>query len=254
MRIAKILFPSLLTLMIALPAGVRADTLSAFKAVLAREATAPVRGQVVATTRSVEGEGKDAEQRLGSIEAGVADDARGLRIEFAPDFLRRTRTEEAAKAQDPKAPTPLLDGVDALGPKVLRDILVSAPRLQLLLQRATLSSERDAPWKGRPATVLTFSLAREKLAGRDAEYVKSYTGSLEVWVGADGAPLAAQLHEVFSGRAMMFFTFEVVKDDNLEFAMVGDRLLTTSSVSKLHNTGTAGDQTTESNIRFTPAG
>lgn len=233
--------PALLAaaLLAALPMA-HADTLSEVRALLSRQVSSPLKALIEVRSLSRNGEGKELEEQVGEASVQVEDGPQGLRVAFARDLLQKAEAEERAKAGDPKSKTPALTGLGKLEPGSLRELLNPAASLGRLLDRAKLKSERQEAWQGRPATLLSFDLEKEKLTGRAAEFVKHYSGTLELWVGPQGLPLAAKTKESISGRAFLVFSFEQQEEDEHQFGLLSDRLVLLKSETRNHGSGTIG--------------
>jgi hypothetical protein len=212
------------------------------RAQLAKPMNTPLRLVVEVKSLQRSGEGKELEEQGGEATAQVEDGPQGLRIGFPRDLLARAEGEEQAKAGDPKQLSPTLTGIGYLSLSKLRELMSPGPRLARLLARARLKSEANETWSGQPARLLKFELDPQKLAGKDAEYIKKQEASLELWVGADGTPLASRLRQAMSGRAFMVFTFETVMEQEQHYSRVGDRLVLLRSETRNLSSGTAGKQ------------
>jgi hypothetical protein len=221
--------PTLLALAaLALVAPAHADGLSDLLGALKRlQGTAPVKGQADLTTWHRRGDGSDAVEARAQAAVGVEDGPRGLQMLYGRDLLGRLDEERHAIALDPQAKTPTLD---AMGELQLTDVLpVAAPALALQrrIERAKFVGEKSQAWNGRPARLLTFQASIDTLSDRDRKYVKQFDAGLDVWIGADGTPLATREHQVLSGRAYIVVSFEVRHEEDQVFALAGDRLVTT---------------------------
>lgn len=236
----------------ALPCSAYADTLGELRAALARPAGTPTRVRVVVTTALRDDNNGKVEERHGLAQINAEDGPPGLRLEYPRALLQSAHEEENARAADPRAATPALDGLDALKSRVVQDLLAPAARLLRLLDRAALRGEAADSFEGRQARHLQLELSQEKLGSREAEYVKKYEGNLELWVGPDGLPLGARLHERFAGRAYIVFRFESVRDEDLRFILTADRLLVRSSEVHAHSSSTAGTQEQHLQLQLAP--
>lgn len=233
---------SLLLLSVLLAAAqAQANSVPELRAQLARQtATAPLKAQVELKSLNRIGEGKDLEETQGEAAASLDDGPQGLRFAFAREAVQRAEREELSRAADPKAKTPTLTALREFTPIKLHDLTSPAARLGRLLDRAKPNGQKAEDWSGKPATRLTFELERAKIAGREAEFVKDYKGTLDVWVAADGTPLAAKTRQVFGGRAYVFFSFEQVQENEYHFGQVGERLVLLKSEERNLGSGTAG--------------
>lgn len=237
------LMKTLLAATLALSNGTAAaDGLADLKAALLRlQGTAPLRATLESRTWNRTGEGKDAEESSGAASISVEDDARGLRLFYAKDLLARMEAEERSKVGNPNAKTPALDAVKEFGPADLRPLIATAGDLSRRVARATYRSEKAADYNGQPARQLSFTVPVETLSDRQRKYLKQFDGGMEIWIGADGTPLASRLHIKASGRAYVVVAFDFQADEQETYGVLGERLLTTRKESKLSNSG-AGDR------------
>jgi len=204
----------------------RADGLADLKAALARAAaTVPLKAQAEARTWRRLGEGADAEEERGTAALHLEDGARGLSVVHGKDILARIDAELRAKARNPDSKTPTLAALDELGPRDLLALASAAPGLARMIERGQFKGERADTWQGKGARALTFEMPISTLSTRDRKYAKKFTSVLDVWIGADGMPLASRLRQTMSGRAFVVVSFESVQDEDSVYSVVGDRLL-----------------------------
>jgi len=240
---------------LALCPAARADALADLKAALQKlPATAPIKGSVSVKVRKQAGEGQEAEDQQGQTSLGFEDGPPGLHLQYTGEQLARVRVEDQAREADPAARTPVLTGLGALGLRDVRELTGAADSLLRQIQRSTFRSEKAEAWNGKPARVLSFDLGLPKMAARQQKYVKHHEGTLTVWVGADGLPLAAHSTQTVSGRAMVVISFEMKQDEDLTYALVGERLVATRRIT--HNSGSGAgehsDERSEWQLQATP--
>lgn len=218
----------------------QADTLSELRAQLAKPGLSSLKATIEVKSVSRNGEGKDLEESVGEAAVQVEDGPQGLRLAYARELLQKAEAEEQAKAADPKSKTPASTGMGKLSPSAVRELLNPGVRLNRLLDRAKLKGEKADNWQGKPATLLSFDLEKQKMSGQFADAVKKYSGTLEVWVGPQGLPLAAKTREAISGRAFIVFSFEQQSEEEHHFGLQADRLVLLKSESHNHGSGTIG--------------
>ncbi|MDM4768320.1 hypothetical protein [Pelomonas sp. SE-A7] len=223
-----------------LPLLAQADTLADVRAVLAQQGQASVKAVIEVKSLSRNGEGKDLEEQQGEAAVQVEDGPQGLRVMYARELLQRGEAEAQNKARDPKTKTVTLSGIAKLDNSNLRELLNPAAKLGRLLDRAKLKGEKVEAWQGKPATLLSFDLEKQKMSGQFADAVKNYSGTLELWVGPQGVPLAAKVRESVSGRAFLVFSFESQGEEEQQFGFVADRLVMLKSESRNHGSSTMG--------------
>ncbi|MCU6432492.1 hypothetical protein LPB67_01705 [Undibacterium sp. Jales W-56] len=219
-----------------------ADGLSDLKAALARlQGPAAVKAVLEAKTWSKQGEGKDAEEKNGVANVFIEEGQRGLHIHYSKELLAKLDTEELAKEKDPKVKTPTLSALKEINSSELRPLIYAAGSLSRAVEKANFKSEKVDTFNGKPARLLSFDLSIDKISEKDRKYVKKYEGKLDIWVAADGTPLASRQHESVSGRAFVVISFESTNDDDQIYAQVGERLVTTRRESKSSGSG-AGER------------
>jgi len=216
---------ALLVLLLASP-WAQADGLADLRAALARpQGTVALRGMFKADTTSRQGDAADSDDNRGQAQVQFEEGPQGLRLLFSRDTLQRVEQEERSHQRDPKARTPTLTGLKALEVNELRGMLSPTAALLALLDDATLKAEVPEAWNGQPARRLSFELGLGKMRERDRKYIKKYEGTLDIWIGAEGWPLALRQQTQASGRAFLVVTFEMRMREEQTFLLVGDRLV-----------------------------
>lgn len=233
----------------------RADGLSDLRAALSRAVGAtPVRATVEARTTRKIGEGKDADEEIGRAAVMAEDGAAGLSIVHNKDLLARMDAELTAKARNPNARTPTLWALDELRVRDVTALTSAAPVLLRTIERAQFRGEKVAAHQGKAARMLTFEIPITALSARDRKYAKQYSAVFDVWVGADGTPLASRLHQSLSGRAFVVVSFDSDYREECTYGLAGDRLLalrrTTRSVAS--GAGERDERTVVSTLQLTP--
>lgn len=203
-----------------------ADGLADLKAALARAgATSPLRAALETRTWRRLGEGREADEDSGRAGVLAEDGPKGLEIVHPRELTARIDAELRAKARDPNSKTPALGALEELR---LRDVMVhasAAPVLQRMIERGHLKAERAVTHQGKPARLLTFDIPISTLSTRDRKYAKQFKSTLEVWISADGVPLASRLQQAIGGRAFVVVSFESSYQEECQYALAGDRLL-----------------------------
>lgn len=207
-------------------AAARADGLADLKAALARlQAQTPLKAALEVKTTDRHGEGKEAEEKSGAGGVLVEDGPRGLQVTYAKDLLARMEAESRQQGRDPKARTPTLWALGKLDATAVPPMLSAAGELARRLDDAIPKGEKAGAWHGVAARLLSFSIPDKRLSESARKYVKNFEGSLEVWIAADGTPLASAERETVSGRAFVVIAFEARQEEDCTYAVVGDRLL-----------------------------
>jgi hypothetical protein len=213
------------TLLCAAPA--RADGLADLRAALGRlQAQTPVKATLDVRTVARHGEGKELDERIGQASVLLEDGARGLQVTYSRDTLARMDAEARQRGRDPKAKTPTVWALAELDSNALVPMTSAVTALAKALDESVFKAERPEPWGGKPARLLTFTIPLERLSEQQRKYVKQFDGELDVWIGADGTPLASTSRVSVKGRAFVVISFEAHDDEDSTYGVVGDRLLT----------------------------
>ena len=211
-------------------APARADGLADLKAALSRASgIKPVAGVVTVRTFHRAGDGDDAFDSRGTAEVNVEDGPRGLHLHYSSGMLERIGAEQSARARDSNSKAPTLSALQQFNMTDMLPMLSAAPRLTRMLERATFRDERSDTYGGKPARVLSFSIPIETLSERERKYAKRFDSVLQIWIGADGTPMASRLKQTVYGRIFIVVSFESNHQEECVFAMTGDRLVTVRS-------------------------
>jgi hypothetical protein len=220
----------------------RADGLADMKAALARASgTAPIKALVETRTWRKLGEGAQAEEERGAASITVEDGARGLSVAHSKEMVTRMDAELRARSKNPNSKTPILSALEEIGPRDVLALTSAAASLVRTIERGQFKGERADSYQGKSARVLTFDMPISTLSTRDRKYAKTFTSVLDVWIGADGMPLASRLRQAMSGRAFVVVTFEARQDEDSVYSLVGDRLLAVHKEARSHAAG-AGER------------
>ncbi|MCZ8234165.1 MAG: hypothetical protein O9335_03310 [Inhella sp.] len=200
-----------------------ADAVRDLKSALNRlQGQTPIKGQVSIKSESRQNEGKDdARVDHGAAQVAFDDSPQGLRLLYPQPLLMRAQQEDAAKDANPKAKTPTVTGLSSLDHQDVRQMTRAADDLLRTLNRSTFKNERTDTWQGQAARVVSFDVPLRE----PNKYAKKFSNVLEVWVGADGTPLAARQTQTMSGRAMMVISFEMSATEETHYTVVGERLV-----------------------------
>ena len=225
-----------------LAGAARADGLADLKAALARGAVAtPVRAMVETTTWRKVGEGKDAEEDRGAVALSAEDGPRGLVVTHGRELLARIDAELLARTRNANAKTPALYALDESRPRDLIGFTSAAAAITRTVERGVFKGERNDSYQGKPARALRFEMPISVLSTRDRKYAKQFISSFEVWIGADGTPLASQMRQTVKGRAFVVVGFESAWEEDMVFALAGARLVTVRKQSHGSTSG-AGER------------
>jgi len=206
------------------PVIAAADGLTDLRTTLGRlPATAPAHGTLDVTSTSRSNEDDKADDGKASVGFEIGDS--GLHIIYSRNMLAQATQEARAEARDPEKPTPIRSGASQVRPLHVAELLDGAAALSILLESAQFVQMKPANIGGRPARLLTFKVV-PKISKSESKHVKKVDSALMVWVGDDGAPLAAE--EAMSIKAsFLLMSFEVEQKHNWTYVRNGDRLVVT---------------------------
>lgn len=110
-----------------------------------------------------------------------------------------------------------------------------------MLEKAIPKGARTDTWQGKPVRVLKSEIPMSTLPKEALKYAKKFDATTEVWIGADGMPVASRMRQTMSGRAFVVISFESTADESLTYALVGDRLVQAKRESRRMSAG-AGER------------
>ena len=222
--------------------GARADGLADLKAALARAGgTTPLKAQVETRTWRKLGEGKDADEENGQASVTVEESAHGLGVTYSRPTLARIEGELRARGKNPNSKAPTLTALAELDTREMLALTSAAGVLTRRIERDTCKGERADSWQGKPARLLTFEAPITSLSERERKYAKKFLSLLEIWIGADGTPLASRERMTMSGRAFVVVSFDATHEEDSVFGAVGDHLLVSRRESHDNSSG-AGEK------------
>lgn len=229
---------ALLLLLAGAASASRADGLEDLRAALARlHPATPVKGRADLQAWHRVGDGGDAAETRAQAGAGLEDGPPGLQVTYARALLAKLDDERRARAADPEAKTPTVDAMSELQLDDLQRLANAAQVLQRLVERSRFVGEKPQAWNGRPARLLSFASSVDSLSARERKYVKSFEGGVDVWVAADGTPLASRQHSLLHGRAYVVVSFDVTQDEQCVYAVANDRLVMARRETHLVSSG-----------------
>lgn len=154
----------------------------------------------------------------------VADSPDGLTVTWSRPLIDDALRERQAQSEDPEKPAPLTRQLDDLKATSLAGYLDAPAILRRILVGAKLTGVHEEERDGRKVRRLDCRVD-ERLSGKDAKMVKQIDSTAQVWVDADGVPLAAETHLQMKGRAFLVISFATQERSTFTFARVGDRLI-----------------------------
>lgn len=219
-----------------------ADGLAEMRAALAQlKGQSPLKAMLEVHSWHRTGEGKPADEEQGQATVGLEDAGRGLQVTYSRELSARIDAEQRSRVRDPANKTPTLTTLKDVDIGEILPMVSSGAALLRVADKAVFKGERAEAYNGKPARVLTFDLPVESLNDRDRKYTKKFSSIVEVWIGADGTPLAQRARQVIGGRAFVVISFDSVYEEQFVYGVNGDRLLTLRRESKFNATG-AGER------------
>ena len=234
-----------------LPAVARADALTDLRATLAQlTATTAVHGSFEVT--STENNSEEEQPSEGKVTVGFEADASGLRVVYPKAMLSQAAQEARREATDPDGQTPVRSGASRVRALQLADLLDAAASLNTELITAQLTEVKTSTLQGKPARLLVLKL-NPKLSKGSSKHVKKLEGSMSVWLGSDGVPLAAE-QTVYIKASFMLMSFEQNQKESWTFTHTGDRLVAThyEETQKSDGMGQHGTSRVEQTVRLEP--
>jgi hypothetical protein len=223
-------------------------------AVLRLHGQTPLKAIVTAKVLKRQGEGRELQEDEGLGTVLVDAGPQGLRIQYDAETLVRVRAEDTAREGSATAKMPVVFALNALTYRQVHELVEAADALTRTLTRSTFRSERSDQWNDKPARLLSFDVGLGKLSDRELKYIKKHEGSLDIWIGADGTPLASRMRHTVSGRALVVLTFETRGDEDIIYAVAGDRLVATRKevFGAGSGAGEKGEDRTQFTLQFMP--
>jgi len=201
-----------------------ADALTDLRSTLRQlTATTPVHGTFEVT--STETNSEESHPFEGKVTVGFEADASGMRIVYPKTMLAQAGQEARAEAADPDRQTPVRSGASRVHALQLADLLDAAGGLTTQLINAQLTEAKASSLGGKPARVVVFKI-NPKLSKGSSKHVKKMEGTLSVWLGNDGVPIAAE-RTLYVKASLLLMSFEQNQKENWTYTRAGDRLVAT---------------------------
>lgn len=132
------------------------------------------------------------------LRADVVEDERGLHVDLQPS-ANPAHPGSSLRCQGSASAAPFSGIGRALDPLALSRLLNQADALSTLLEGARFKAERRETYQGSPARVLSFSCAPQIQPQHQGRVTQSEC-NLQIWIGDDGVPLAAEYMLDYTGR------------------------------------------------------
>ena len=169
--------------------------------------------------------GKQSSVRQSEVNALVQEDAESLRITWPKVVVGDLTLEEERAARGEVLTTAIRDQMKELDPGRIHHLLDQATVLRHLVDESRFISERADAWEGKPARLVLFEFTPrvpENKAGR----LSRRSGSLKVWIAADGTPLASSEIAEYEGKMGRFLgAFQSKADTETRYAVMQGRLV-----------------------------
>ena len=203
----------------------QADSFSDLKDALVRlNGQDPVKASVDYQFWSKQGDEKNPVITQGKATTFVEDGPQGLKMSWNRTLIQAAVQEAKAQAKDPEKKASTRRAIEGLKAVDVSDYLNGTEELLRTLEQGQLVEEKMEAWQGKPARLLRFKL-RPKLSKQDQKYVKDLEATANIWIGADGLPLAAETETRMKGRAFLVISFEQQQKESFEFTRSGNRLV-----------------------------
>lgn len=225
MRFAKV------CLLVLCAVSARADSFADLKAAVAGlRGAAPIRATIEMQRVDLDKGKKPPETVSGGAVVDALVDGEGLHVAYAPALLAKVAKEQADRQANPEAHTPTTRAIAELGPLPIAERLDFGRRLAGLLSRSELVSEKRLVYEGRSARLLALKI-KNPPPKTSIGHVEILEDSLNVWIGDDNIPLAAQRTERYTG-GILFIKAEIKQANRWTFLRKDDRLVATRSETK----------------------
>ncbi len=110
----------------------------------------------------------------------------------------------------------------------LRHLVSGAGNVSRWIDNAIFKGEKMDSYNGKPARLLSFAYSIDKLKEQ---------GGLDIWIGADGTPLATKSRSTRTMGMFMVISFDAKEEEEAVYAVVGDRLVTTRREARSSGSG-----------------
>jgi hypothetical protein len=219
----------------------RADSLSDLKAAVGGlRGSAPIRATVDLQQTEIDRGKKPARTTNGAAAVEASVDAEGLRVAYAPSLVAQVQKEQAARQANGELPAPTARAVAELGPLAIADRLDFGHRLHALLAKSELVSEKRVVLDGRPARLLALKVKNPPVK-TSIGHVEILEDNLNVWIGDDNVPVAAQRTERWSG-GIMLLKMKIAQSSRWSFVKRDDRLVAVRSEERSTQNGFGQDR------------
>lgn len=169
--------------------------------------------------------GKQSAVHQSKVKAMFQEDEESLRITWPKVVIADLTVEEERAARGEVPTTAFRDQMKELDPGRIHHLLDQATMLRRLVDESRFVSERAETWEGKSARLVLFEFnprVPENKAGR----LSRRSGSLKVWIAADGTPLASSEVAEYEGKMGRFLgAFQSKVDTETRYAVMQGRLV-----------------------------
>ena len=221
--------------------SLRADSFGDMKAALASlRGTARIQAELEIKRTDIDRGKKPAETTSGAAAVEALVDGDGLHIAYTPALLARVAREQADRQANNELHAPTARAVAQLGPLAIAEHLDFGRILLGMLGRAAVASEKRVVYDGRSARLLALKL-NTPAPKTSIGHLEILEDSMNVWIGDDNVPLAAQRTERYTG-GILFLKAEGTQASRWAFARKDDRLVATRTETKNTSSGFGQNQ------------
>ncbi|MBS1785351.1 MAG: hypothetical protein JST24_07980 [Acidobacteria bacterium] len=194
--------------------------------------------------------GKQSSVRRSEVKALVQDDAESLRVTWPKVVVGDLTLEEERAARGEVPATAIRDQMKELDPGRVHHLLDQATMLRRLMDQARFVSERADAWEGKPVRLLLFEFS-PRVPDDKAGRLSRRSGSLKVWIAADGTPLASSEVAEYEGKMGRFLgAFQSKADTETRYAVMQGRLVAVHRETEENTSESGGAERADSRRVF----
>lgn len=169
--------------------------------------------------------GKQSSIHQSEVKALLQEDEESLRITWPKAAMADLMLKEERAARGEVPTTAIRDQMKELDPGRIHHLLDQAAVLRHPVDVSRFVSEQTDTWEGKPARLVLFEFnprVPENKAGR----LSRRSGSLKVWIAADGTPFASSEVAEYEGKMGRFFgAFHSKTDTETRYAVMQGRIV-----------------------------
>jgi hypothetical protein len=172
----------------------------------------------------------------GTVATRAEDGPQGLRVNWDRATLQAAESELRASSLAPSRQAPTAQIMKSLTALDIAEHLHEGDTLDRMLLQATLLESRPDNWQGKPATLLVVRLVPLLTPPSLRLAVKEIDAKAQLWLGADGAPLAYRSEVDYKGSRFLIH-FQGVQKEEIHFLRSGNRLVGTWAENEERQSG-----------------